>query len=141
MKSLWMLVFMLTQSLTGVMANEGLTRMTFLGTNHYQVLHPETAAEYQMEIEIFNLDELDNLEKEITRNLPRNRVQAEQIASARMEDLDNEKAMRMFKSVALLIEWDIKKLPAFVFGEGEYVIYGITDTATAIQRFVHSRKR
>ncbi len=139
MKLLLILIFILTQSLANALANEALTRITYLGTNHYQISHAENVSDYQ--IEIFNLDELNNLEKEITSNLPSDPIQAERLANARMQDLDNEKAMRMFKSVALLIEWDVKKLPAFVFGDGEYVIYGVTDTAIAIQRFVNSRKR
>ena len=139
MKSLLIIVYILAQSLATAQANEAPTRITYLGTNHYQISRAENVSDYQ--IEIFNLDELNNLEKEITRNLPNDPVQAERLANARMQDLDNEKAMRMFKSVALLIEWDVKKLPAFVFGEGEYVIYGVTDTAIAIQRFVNSRKR
>ena len=138
MKLLLILIFILTQSLANALANEALTRITYLGTNHYQISHAENVSDYQ--IEIFNLDELNNLEKEITSNLPSDPIQAERLANARMQDLDNEKAMRMFKSVALLIEWDVKKLPAFVFGDGEYVIYGVTDTAIAIQRFVNSRK-
>jgi len=139
MKSLLIIVYMLAQSLTTAQANEALTRITYLGTNHFQISHAENISDYQ--IEIFNLDELNNLEKEITSNLPNDPIQAKRLANARMQDLDNEKAMRMFKSVALLIEWDVKKLPAFVFGDGEYVIYGVTDTAIAIQRFVNSRKR
>jgi integrating conjugative element protein (TIGR03757 family) len=139
MKSLLIIVYILAQSLTTAQANEAPIRMTYLGTNHYQISHAENVSDYQ--IEIFNLDELNNLEKEITSNLPSDPIQAERLVNARMQDLDNEKAMRMFKSVALLIEWDVKKLPAFVFGEGEYVIYGVTDTAIAIQRFVNSRKR
>ena len=58
-----------------------------------------------------------------------------------MGNMDKTRAMRLFKGVALLVEWDIKKLPAFVFGEGQYVIYGVTDTNTAIKRFINSRKR
>ena len=139
MKSLLIIVYILTQSLANALANEVPIRLTYLGTNHYQISHAENVSDYQ--IEIFNLDELNNLEKEITSNLPNDPIQAERLASARMQDLDNEKAMRMFKSVALLIEWDVKKLPAFVFGDGEYIIYGVTDTAIAIQRFVNSRKR
>lgn len=131
----------LAQILSAVMANEKPSKLTFLGTNQYPISYPEVASEYQFDIEAFNLDALSNLEKEIIKDLPTDPMEAERIANERMGNLDEARAMRLFKSIALLIEWDIKKLPAFVFGEGDYVIYGVVDTATAIKRYVNSRKR
>jgi integrating conjugative element protein (TIGR03757 family) len=141
MKPFLTIVLLFIQFLPLVSANETVSKMTFLGTNHKSILHSEVAAEYQFNIEVFNLDELSNLEAEVAKDLPKDPVEAERVANERMGSLDKEKAMRLFKGVALLIQWDIKKLPAFVFGDGEYVIYGVTDTATAIKRYVNSRKR
>ncbi len=141
MKLFLTIALLLMHFLPTVDASEALPKMTFLGTNQRSILHSEVAAEYQFNIEVFNLDELSNLEAEVTKDLPEDPVEAERVANERMGSLDKEKAMRLFKGVALLIQWDIKKLPAFVFGEGEYVVYGVTDTATAIKRYVNSRKR
>jgi integrating conjugative element protein (TIGR03757 family) len=141
MKQVIIITLIFIQSLSITNASDAFTKMTYLGTNQKTILHPEAATEYQFEIEVFNLDELSNIEAEITHNLPLDPVKAEQLANERMGSLDKTKAMTLFKGVALLIEWDIKKLPAFVFGEGNYVIYGVTDTATAIKRFENSRRR
>ena len=141
MKQVIIITLIFIQSLSITNASDAFTKMTYLGTNQKTILHPEAATEYQFEIEVINLDELSNIEAEITHNLPLDPVKAEQLANERMGSLDKTKAMTLFKGVALLIEWDIKKLPAFVFGEGNYVIYGVTDTATAIKRFENSRRR
>jgi len=141
MKPVFIIALIFIQGLSVTNASEAFSKLTFLGTNQKTILHPEAATEYQFEIEVFNLDELSNIEAEITHDLPQDPVKAEKLANERMGSLDKTKAMRLFKGVALLIEWDIKKLPAFVFGEGNYVIYGVTDTATAIKRYIHSRKR
>ena len=140
MKSVFIISLLLIHSLPITYASEAVTKLTFLGTNQKTILNPEVATEYQFEIEVFNLDELSNIETEVTKNLPNNPVEAERLANERMGSLNKTRAMKLFKGVALLIEWDIKKLPAFVFGEGQYVIYGVTNTATAINRFVNSRK-
>ena len=141
MKQVIIITLIFIQSLSITNASDAFTKMTYLGTNQKTILHPEAATGYQFKIEILNLDELSNIEAEITHNLPQDLVKAEQLANDRMGSLDKAKAMTLFKGVALLIEWDIKKLPAFVFGEGNYVIYGVTDTATAIKRFENSRRR
>ena len=140
MKMALIFVLILIQSLSVTNAGEAITKMTYLGTNKKTILNPEAAKDHQFEIEVFNLDELSNIEAKVTNNLPKDPVEAERIADERIGSLDKTKAMRLFKGVVLLIEWDIKKLPAFVFDEGQYVIYGVTNTATAINRFVNSRK-
>ena len=141
MKQVFIIALLLLQSLSVTNASEAFTKVTYLGTNQKTISNPNAVTEMQFELEVYNLDELKNIEEEVTNNLPDDPVVAERLANERMDNLDQAKAMRMFKSVALLIEWDIKKLPAFVFGEGEYVIYGVTETATAIKRFINSRKR
>ena len=141
MKQVFIIALLLLQSLSVTNASEAFTKVTYLGTNQKTISNPNAVTEMQFELEVYNLDELKNIEEEVTNNLPDDPVVAERLANERMDNLDQAKAMRMFESVALLIEWDIKKLPAFVFGEGEYVIYGVTETATAIKRFINSRKR
>jgi integrating conjugative element protein (TIGR03757 family) len=141
MKSFFIITLIFVQGLSVTNASEAITKLTYLGTNKKTILNPDDVKDHQFELEAFNLDELKNIESEVTKNLPEDPVEAERLANERMGSLDKTRAMRLFKGVALLIEWDIKKLPAFVFGEGQYVIYGLTDTATAIKRFANSRKR
>ena len=141
MKLFFILALVLVQGLSVTNASEAITKLTFLGTNQKTILNPDAVKDHQFELAVFNLDELKNIESEVTKNLPDDPVEAERLANERMGSLDKTRAMGLFKGVALLIEWDIKKLPAFVFGEGQYVIYGLTDTTTAIKRFINSRKR
>jgi len=141
MKSFFILALVLVQGLSVTNASEAITKLTYLGTNQKTILNPDAVKDHQFELAVFNLDELKNIESEVTKNLPDDPVEAERLANERMGNLDKTRAMGLFKGVALLIEWDIKKLPAFVFDEGQYVIYGVTDTTTAIKRFINSRKR
>ena len=124
-----------------VFAEGLLTNMTFLGTNKYTVKHPEVAKEYLFDIKTYNVDAHKNLERQISANLPKNPVEAQRIANERIEKLEQAEVLSLFKGTILLLQWDIKKLPAFVFEDGKYVIYGVTDTSTAIKRYVNSRKR
>ena len=115
--------------------------LTYLGTNDYPLLNNRVIEQSDFQFEGFNVDDLSNLEKEITKALPDNREEAEQIANQRLEMLDEERSTNIFKGIARLVQWDIKKLPAFVFGDGQYVVYGVRDAGVAIKRFMNSRKR
>lgn len=116
-------------------------KITFLGTNQYSIQSKDVATEFNFEIDTYNLDAIKNLEKEISQGLPKDPVKAQEIANKRLDKVDQSKTMHMFQGTALLFTWDIKKLPAFVFGEGEFVIYGVTDTQIAIKRYLNSRRR
>ncbi len=127
-----------------IFAAQPLTPLTFLGSNQSTLINADASAiaeGYGYQLTAFNLDALTNLEKSISKDLPKDLAQAEALANERLGGLDQSEMMNFVKGPALLMRWDIKKLPAFVFGDGEYVIYGLTDINVALQRFTNSRKR
>jgi integrating conjugative element protein (TIGR03757 family) len=123
-----------------VNAKDHLKKITFLGNNQYTIKHADVASEYLFDIDTYNLDAHKNLEIEISSDLPKDPVEAQRIANKRIAKLDQAEVLNLFKGTMLMFQWDIKKIPAFVFEEGKYVIYGVTDTSTAIKRYVNSRK-
>ena len=46
-----------------------------------------------------------------------------------------------FRGIALAIQWGIRKAPAFVFDNGQAVIYGLTDAEVALKRWQFDRMR
>ncbi len=115
-------------------------QLTYFGTNQYQLTQEAIATEYNLLLTNYNLDAQRNLEAMISSGLPEDRDEAQRIATKRMESIDEAVTTKILYGTALLFKWDIKKLPAFVFGDGNYVIYGVTDTKTAIDMFLKSRK-
>ncbi len=114
-------------------------QITYFCNNNYPIAHSESAAEYGMKIAVYNLDAHANLEAALRSGLPADRQEAAAIAEQRLTNLDEAETMRMFQGVAMSIGWQVKKVPAFVFGDGRYVIYGVTDTAAAIRIFRNRR--
>ncbi len=115
-------------------------QLTYFGTNQYQLTQESVATEYNLLLTNYNLDAQRNLEAMISSGLPEDRDEAQRIATKRMESIDEAVTTKILYGTALLFKWDIKKLPAFVFGDGNYVIYGVADTKTAIDMFLKSRK-
>ncbi len=114
----------------------------YFGTNKYKL------AVKQASIENYNLDELNNLEDVLTKKitagspLPKDPEAMDRVANERMEKLDlvhtmhiNKRLFHIVQGVARLVRWDIKKLPAFVFDNGQYVVYGVTDPHKAISKY------
>ena len=114
--------------------------VTYFGNNAYPIRHPEVAAEYQADLTHYNLDAIHNLEQSLAEGLPTDPEAAEAEANARLDQLDPDLTNRMFDGLAYSLQWQVRKIPAFVFGDGEYVIYGVTDTATALRHYFRSRK-
>ena len=77
MKPIFIIVLIFFQCLSVTNAGEAITKITYLGTNQKTILNPEAAKEQKFEIEVFNLDELSNIEAEVTKNLPKDPVEAE----------------------------------------------------------------
>jgi len=115
-------------------------QLTFFGTNEYQATQEAVAPDYALFLTNYNLDAQRNLEAMIGSGLPKNPEEAQKIATQRMASVDDAVTTKILYGTALLFKWDIKKIPAFVFGDGEYVVYGITNTKRAIELFLNSRK-
>jgi len=45
-----------------------------------------------------------------------------------------------YKGQKLITEWDIKKTPAVVFGDGQYVVYGTDDVRVAVREYDNYKK-
>lgn len=137
-KLLWLLAALVLQ--TNISQADTANQLTFFGTNAYQLTKEVVASEFNLNLTSYNLDAQRNLEAMIGAGLPEDREEAQKIATKRMESIDEAITTKILYGTALLFKWDIKKLPAFVFGDGKYVIYGITNTKSAIYIFLKSRK-
>ena len=109
--------------------------VTFIGTNQYPPTNVEAAAAFGVRLVTYNLDDHRNLERRLSEGLPQDLVEAERIANERLQAMDNQALQAAFRGIALSIQWDISKAPAFVFNDGQAVIYGVTDVAVALKRW------
>lgn len=140
MKTL-ILIFLFSVT-SSVFANQPTSKMYYLGTNAYPIENKSNAHSYGYVLNEYNMDGHLNLEKELSEGLPQKDIElAEKIANERLEKLDWSKLQTAFQGLALAAAWDIKKLPAFVFAEGEFVIYGVTDVNEAINRWEQYSQR
>ena len=114
-------------------------KLTYFGTNNFKITNDQAAKQYQLGLFVYNLDALHNLEASIRENLPEDPDEAIRIGTERMNALDESVTEGILIGSVLLLKWDIKKLPAFVFGDGKFVVYGVTDTNAAIKYFLNSR--
>ena len=115
--------------------------MVYLGTNQYPLLNADQAARYGVRLVQYNLDDHRNLERRLSADLPQNLEEAERIVNERLAALDGEALQNAFRGIALAIQWDIRKAPAFVFENGQTVIYGLTDAEVALKRWQFDRMR
>ena len=114
----------------------------FLTTNQYPIKNDADAQRNGFELRVYNLDAHLNMEKKISACLPQNNIkEAERIANERLEKLDWKELQSAFQGMALASDWDIRKAPAFVFNEGQYVVYGVTDVGEALKRWLDYQSR
>ena len=131
------LILLIVLSVTGsAYANQPGKTMYYLGTNSHPINNTSNVRSHGYVLNEYNMDGHLNLEKELSEGLPQNDIElAEKIANERLEKVDWSKLQKAFQGLALATAWDIKKLPAFVFGDGQFVIYGVTDANEAIRRW------
>ena len=115
--------------------------VVYLGTNPYPLMNADRAARYGVRLAQYNLDDHRNLERWLSADLPPNLEEAERIVNERLAALDGEALQNAFRGIALAIQWDIRKAPAFVFDNGQAVIYGLTDAEVALKRWQFDRTR
>ncbi len=126
---------------TVTMAGSSMPVVYFLGTNQSTLTNAEYAKTQGFEIKQYNMDGHLNLEKELSRGLPQDFNEAERVANERLEQMDLSKIKAAFQGLAVASAWNIKKFPAFVFSEGKFAIYGVTDVREAINRWNNYRGR
>ncbi len=115
--------------------------VVFIGTNQYQATNTEAAQTFGVRLKPFNLDAHRNLEQKLSEGLPTDLVEAERIANERLMALPGLEVQTAFQGIALALQWDIRKAPAYVFDNGGSVIYGVTDLSVAIKRWQYHRMR
>jgi integrating conjugative element protein (TIGR03757 family) len=115
--------------------------VTYIGTNNHSIVNAEAVEDYDIKLTVFNIDAHRNLEKQLSENLPSDITEAERIANERLAALDAHLVQDAFKGIALSLHWDLKTVPAIVFGDGEQVIYGVTDMNVALKRYHYFNTR
>lgn len=114
----------------------------FITTNQFQIKNTDAAKQSGFELRVLNLDAHLNLEAELSKGLPQNNIEeAERIATERLEKMDWRELQAAFQGMALASNLDIRKAPAFVFNEGQLVIYGMTDARDAMNRYLAYQSR
>jgi len=122
--------------------NNGQSTVYYIGTNDLKATNERYARNVGIKLIELNLDGHRNLEKIISDGLPLDDFEtAERIANERLEKLDPMIVRESFQGIALTVQWGIQKTPAFVFNEGQYVIYGVTDVEQALKRWEYFRMR
>ena len=117
----------------------------FIGNNKLVSSNNESIDGYILKS--FNLDGQQNLEKQLVKGIdvktlsPEGMKAAELEANRRLEEMDRSLLQQAFMPLLLAAKFDIKKVPAFVFDEGDSVIYGVTNTIEAIQIYEAWRNR
>ena len=107
-------------------------QVVYIGTNDYPLENEEAAKKAGITLGAYNLDAPRNLERRLVMALPADRATAETLVRQRFGALPAEEVRAIFKAVVMASQWDIRKAPAFVFGGGEAVIYGLTDVGEAL---------
>ena len=126
---------------SNALAGTGTPVFYFLTTNQYPIKNEAEAQRNGFELRVYNLDAHLNLEKKLSVGLPQNIEEAERMANERLEKLDWQELQSAFQGMALASNWDIRKAPAFVFNEGQYVVYGVTDAGEALKRWLDYASR
>ncbi len=141
MRIVLLLAIMALSTPQGVLAGDSRSVVTYIGTNDYQIVNAGVAEAYGVQLAVYNLDAHRDLEKRLSENLPSDLAEAERIANERLKALDGRTVQEAFRGVALAIQWDLRKAPAIVFGNGEQVIYGVTNLEEALKRWNFYRLR
>jgi len=113
---------------------ENLPQVVYIGTNDFPIENAKTATKAGITLGTYNLDAQRNLETHLADNLPVDDMAlANTIVQQRFDALPEGAVQSAFEAVSLSARWDIRKAPAFVFGDGEAVIYGVSDVSEALE--------
>jgi integrating conjugative element protein (TIGR03757 family) len=140
-RNILLLIILAVGTLQSAMAADQQPLVTYIGTNDYGIVNASVAKDYGVKLVVYNLDAHRDLEKRLSADLPADLMEAERIANERLKALDGRTIQKAFRGVALAIQWDLHKAPAFVFGNGEQVIYGVTNLEEALKRWNFYRMR
>jgi len=89
-------------------------------------------------LKILNLDAVQKIEEELSRNLPVNETEALVIAQQRIDkvgqDALNEKLKNAYGGILTAIALGVERYPAIIF-ENKFVVYGVTDIDVALEKY------
>lgn len=86
-------------------------------------------------IEVYELDEIQLVEAQLSRDIPANPAQAKRLALHRISDMDEQYRAHVQRSAFGLtraIQYGINRYPAIVFDETT-VVYGVVDLVEALR--------
>jgi integrating conjugative element protein (TIGR03757 family) len=86
---------------------------------------------------IYEIDRINQLQQDLSRDLPNDAVNAKQVAMQRFQRMDAQLSSELEKAAKGLVQatqYGIDRYPAIVF-DGEVVVYGVTDVSAATQLY------
>lgn len=109
-------------------------KMTYFGNNQYPAQHQDAVVAQGVLVVVYNLDAPINLEKELALGLPADDVdKATRIAQARIAEIPQKSFVTLFTGVIQARQWHVERFPAVVFGNGDALLYGVTDLNEALE--------
>ena len=109
--------------------------MVLITNNGFPHSNIEDVRAYGIKAWTLNIDTPANVHARLDTNLPPIESVALALVKERIASITPEEMMSFFRPQALIIKWDIRKLPAMVIGDGDYVIYGVTDYLVALDLY------
>ena len=91
----------------------------------------------------YKIDQINQLQSELSRGLPKDAEQAKQLVLERFQLIDATVSQRLehtAKGLVKVMHYGIDRTPAIVF-DGQAVIYGVTDVDEATKRYRQWRER
>ena len=127
--------FVVAVAVPATQANQRLPRSIDVFTTSDR---PVRAGE-QFQARMYLLDGLKALERSLSQGLPSTPEKAKAVALRRLNDLGDalqEKVDNAVEGLSLATSYQLRKLPAIVFDDGQSVVYGVDrlDRAIAIYR-------
>ena len=91
----------------------------------------------------YEIDQINQLQRELSRGLPKDAEQAKQLVLQRFQLIDATVSQRLentAKGLVIAMDYGIDRTPAMVF-DSQAVIYGVTDVDEATKRYRQWRER
>lgn len=88
---------------------------------------------------VYRLDQIDELQKALSHQLPGDPEKAKQLALRRFQRMDAQLSHQLenaAKGLMRALQYGINRYPAIVF-DGQAVVYGVTDIETAARLYDH----
>ncbi len=104
---------------------------------HWEPVVGTKETHHDIEVQIYDLDGIQQLEVQLSSNLPADPNQSKQIALQHIQQLDEQTTASIQNAavgLAKATQYGVDRYPAIVFG-GEVVVYGLTDLSAAADHY------